>query len=63
MENDILTIERIPSKGINRPPVGRRVLQLSKGQERATITSHWEPQGHPEVCLPAGALIDWGKGD
>lgn len=63
MENDILTTERIPGRGINRPLAGRLAPQLGGGHERATITSHRKLQGHPGLCLPAGILIDWGKGD
>lgn len=63
MENDILATERIPGRGINWPPAGEPALPVGGHSGMITITSHGEPPCHPKVCLPAGAVIDWGKGD
>lgn len=63
MENDILATERIPGKGINWPLAGEPSLPVGGHCGMTTITSRCGPQGHPKVCLPAGAVTDWGKGD
>lgn len=64
MENDILATERIPGKGINSPPAGEPALLVGRSGGMTTSTLHCGPQCHPNVCLPAGSVIDWGgKGD